>query len=85
MKLKVEYRTSEDGHLYEVHISPGFLLRWSQQDRRSGEILIDEEDADYNRGERRFSFGLDGFEADKVIEAFRLWKERLTAEGSDED
>lgn len=85
MKLKVEYRTSEDGHLYEVHISPGFLLRWSQTDRRSGELLIDEEDADYVGKERRFSFGLDGLEADKVIEAFRLWKERLTEESADED
>lgn len=76
--LKVTPLTLPHGHFWEVHISPGFLLRWEHADFRGGALIFDLEDLTEVRGEHRAAFGLDVLEVDKVIHALRLWHAHYT-------
>jgi hypothetical protein len=71
--LKVTPLTLAYGHFWEVHISPGFILRWDHSDQRGGLLVFDLEDLSEVRGESRAAFGVDLLEVDKVISALRLW------------
>jgi hypothetical protein len=67
------------GHFWEVHISPGFILRWEHADQRGGLLLFDLEELSEVRDEGRAAFGVDLLEIDKIQEALRLWQEHYTA------
>ena len=71
--LKVTPLTLPHGHFWEVHISPGFILRWEHADLRGGMLVFDMEDLSEVQGESRAAFGIDLLEVDKVISALRLW------------
>jgi hypothetical protein len=71
--LKVTPLTLPHGHFWEVHISPGFILRWEHADQRGGLLVFDLEDLSELRAESRAGFGIDLLEVDKVISALRLW------------
>lgn len=71
--LQVTPLTLPYGHFWEVHISPGFILRWDHSDPRGGLLVFDLEDLAEVRGESRAAFGVDLLEVDKVIRALQLW------------
>jgi hypothetical protein len=71
--LKVTPLTLPYGHFWEVHVAPGFILRWEHADQRGGLLVFDVEDLSEVRGESRAAFGIDLLEIDKVISALRLW------------
>lgn len=77
--MRVVARTLPHGHFWEIHISPGFVLRWEHGDQRGGMLIFDLEDLTEVRGESRAAFGIDLLEIDKIQEAFRLWQEHYTA------
>jgi hypothetical protein len=77
--LKVTPLTLPHGHFWEVHISPGFILRWEHADQRGGLLIFDLEDLTEVRGESRAAFGIDLLEIDKIQEALRLWQAHYTA------
>lgn len=72
--LKVEPLTLPYGHYWQVHVSPGFILRWEHSDNRGGMLVFDLEELQEIRGEQRVGFGLDLLEIDKILEALRLWQ-----------
>jgi hypothetical protein len=77
--LKVTPLTLAHGHFWEVHISPGFILRWEHADQRGGMLIFDLEDLSAVSGESRAAFGIDLLEIEKVQEALRLWQDHYTA------
>ena len=72
--LHVEPLTLTYGHFWQVHVSPGLIIRWEASDTRGGMLVFDVEDLSEVRGEKRAAFGVDVLEIDKVIHALRLWQ-----------
>lgn len=77
--LEVSPLTLPYGHFWQVHVSPGFILRWEHSDNRGGLLVFDMEELQEVRGEQRAAFGFDLLEIDKLIEALRLWQAHYTA------
>lgn len=77
--LEVTPLTLAYGHFWQVHVSPGFILRWEHADNRGGLLVFDLEDLQEIRGEQRAGFGIDLLEIDKLIEALRLWQAHYEA------
>lgn len=71
--------TLPHGHFWQVHISPGFILRWEHADHRGGTLVFDVEDVYEIRGEQRIGFGIDLLEIDKLITALQLWQAHYDA------